>query len=628
MTKAWQSRYPALRSWKLRNFKSVVNTDIDFAPLTLIVGANSAGKSSLLQSILMMAQASSEETPGGFPLNGPLVGLGAFEEARTDFEPRDGDQISIGAQIAIPPMLRRYSFYSPRLFMLGMSVDDPADADQAVQTLDWEVTLSKDPESNGAVVGQSQVVLGQGEAVLGSLSAYPRPKGEQSPPMLAGNESRYGEGYKLDQHLDDGFEDSPYGARRRRSPRQADRQYDAVVFKAGVPVDALCVMSEAELFLQALDEFALDVRPRNLVRERRETGVNVPLFTTDVEPGADHLSALLSAPFARFVEVLRSESKMDFNVDEQIATEYGQAMRSESVAKSLRPALLETLTETVGGERSILAHLYEDTVRAIATIIPQYFSEGVLYLGPLREDPRVTYPHSIAGSTHMPLGRKGESTASVLLQSQSGGRSPARAGSGRYPLPSGVNTSSLVESVRAWVKKFELGQTLRVTDENRYGVAFKIDRRDLTSVGTGVSQILPVIVLCLMAQPGQVTLLEQPELHLNPALQQHLADFFLAMVKTGRQLIVETHSEYVITRLRRRVAEDDKDHVRRLFNIVFAEMDRDHHTRFRVIDVDEAGALGVDEWPTGFFDHAGHDVEAMMRHAMARRHGVRVAPDQ
>jgi predicted ATPase len=122
-----------------------------------------------------------------------------------------------------------------------------------------------------------------------------------------------------------------------------------------------------------------------------------------------------------------------------------------------------------------------------------------------------------------------------------------------------------------------------------------------------------------MARPGQLVLLEQPELHLNPALQQTLADFFLAMVRSGRQLIVETHSEYIVTRLRRRVVEDEKDEVRNLFNIVFAEQNDKGRTKFQVYDVHPSGALGAEEWPAGFFDQAGSDVEAMMRLTLSRR---------
>ena len=57
---------------------------------------------------------------------------------------------------------------------------------------------------------------------------------------------------------------------------------------------------------------------------------------------------------------------------------------------------------------------------------------------------------------------------------------------------------------------------------------------DLTSVGVGISQVVPVIVMCLLAPPGSLVLLEQPELHLHPALQQRLGDFLLACARAGR----------------------------------------------------------------------------------------------
>ncbi|WP_162528596.1 AAA family ATPase [Mycolicibacterium sp. CBMA 361] len=85
---------------------------------------------------------------------------------------------------------------------------------------------------------------------------------------------------------------------------------------------------------------------------------------------------------------------------------------------------------------------------------------------------------------------------------------------------------------------------------------------DLTSVGTGVSQVLPVLVMCLQAPPGSLLLIEQPELHLNPAVQQKLADFLLAIAASGRQLLVETHSDYLITRLRLRTAKDPTEDTR------------------------------------------------------------------
>jgi hypothetical protein len=53
----WENKLTSLRSWKIESFKSVAhNAHIDLAPLTVVVGANSSGKSTLIQSILLMAQ--------------------------------------------------------------------------------------------------------------------------------------------------------------------------------------------------------------------------------------------------------------------------------------------------------------------------------------------------------------------------------------------------------------------------------------------------------------------------------------------------------------------------------------------------------------------------------------------
>ena len=70
-----------LKSWRLVDFKSVRKAEIEFRPLTLLVGANSSGKSSVLQSILLAVQSvQSGASNGQFSLNGLLVDLGTFED--------------------------------------------------------------------------------------------------------------------------------------------------------------------------------------------------------------------------------------------------------------------------------------------------------------------------------------------------------------------------------------------------------------------------------------------------------------------------------------------------------------------------------------------------------------------
>ena len=95
----------------------------------------------------------------------------------------------------------------------------------------------------------------------------------------------------------------------------------------------------------------------------------------------------------------------------------------------------------------------------------------------------------------------------------------------------------------------------------QYGLDLDLD---ITDVGFGVSQVLPVVVRGFLAPRDSVTLVEQPEIHLHPKMQAELADLFIEMVlgrkrqHAGRRcLVVETHSEYLLKRLRRRLAEGE-----------------------------------------------------------------------
>ena len=78
----------------------------------------------------------------------------------------------------------------------------------------------------------------------------------------------------------------------------------------------------------------------------------------------------------------------------------------------------------------------------------------------------------------------------------------------------------------------------------------------LTDVGFGVSQVLPVVTLLQYVPEGATVILEQPEIHLHPLAQANLADVIInAALHRNVQVIVESHSEHLLLRLQRRVAE-------------------------------------------------------------------------
>jgi len=79
----------------------------------------------------------------------------------------------------------------------------------------------------------------------------------------------------------------------------------------------------------------------------------------------------------------------------------------------------------------------------------------------------------------------------------------------------------------------------------------------IKDVGFGYSQILPVIIKCLKPHYGTVgtVVIEQPELHLHPAMQAELGDMFIRGAQTNNHFFIETHSEHLILRLLRRIRE-------------------------------------------------------------------------
>jgi predicted ATPase len=80
---------------------------------------------------------------------------------------------------------------------------------------------------------------------------------------------------------------------------------------------------------------------------------------------------------------------------------------------------------------------------------------------------------------------------------------------------------------------------------------------NVADVGYGISQVLPVIVQGLLVPRGGVYMVQQPELHLHPDAQAAMADYFIHLVEQGVRVVVETHSENLLLRVRRRLAEND-----------------------------------------------------------------------
>jgi hypothetical protein len=122
-------------------------------------------------------------------------------------------------------------------------------------------------------------------------------------------------------------------------------------------------------------------------------------------------------------------------------------------------------------------------------------------------------------------------------------------------------------------------------------------RRDnLADVGFGVSQVLPILVRLALAPEGSIVLIEQPELHLHPEVQGHLAEVMVDIALQRKIcLFVESHSENMLLRLRRLVANGRIGP--EAVNVLVTSMGE-----VKRAGVDERGRIDLNAFPAGFFE--------------------------
>jgi len=235
------------------------------------------------------------------------------------------------------------------------------------------------------------------------------------------------------------------------------------------------------------------------------------------------------------------------------------------------------------------------------------------YLGPLRDNPKRIYRW--AGEEPSDVGRKGELAISAILAARNRGRyiSPGRKKKRR----------NLEETIALWLRKMGIIQrfSLRQIAEDRkdYEVqVWKTERSPdvlITDVGFGLSQVLPVLVLCYYVPEGSVLLIEQPELHLHPLAQCWLADVFIEVVQNRNvQIIVESHSEHFMRRLQRRIAE--KAIPAKKTALYFCSIDNSASKKEK-LDVDLYG--DIKNWPENFFGDEIGELTAKTEAAMQRQ---------
>jgi len=617
-----------LHQWHMENFKSVEEATIDLAPLTVIVGANSSGKSSLLQSILLAVQTAQGTSLGivegdRIPLNGSLVSLGSYP-----------DVLSLGSRgpvtlggTYVPDsgsamLARNVSRHAPPRSRLGRTAD----------AITWKLSFKGAPENEpGASLIHAielDVLAAEDEsderhvvAVFKSRRRSRRTAEANPMPVVTSRRSRLPA-----QRAFQSFVGSV------KLAGHAPRRTHGVSLSSNLPVSFLTTRNESAVVIDRWLEWLNSPASYLAAQRRMEEGQSRRGRESPDRrsPSDEELVELLMETAVKVVQTVRTKRLLAEELEP-----YEQRRRLHVMFRDLwpevsllaphqrrmAPEMAEVLERHVRrsigpGDKLLIED--DDLIEPIAGASLQlegFLATQVKYLGPLRQDPQAIYPPGPSPATGF-LGTKGEYTAGVLhAQGSRDVICPLRDGS--------AVLRPLRDAVSYWLTELRVGASLDTHSHGRLGIELSLREENLPralslmSVGVGVSQLVPVVVICLLAPPGSLLLLEQPELHMHPALQQRLGDFLLAIARTGRQLIVETHSEHIVARLRLRIAQDRSDEVIRAVKLVQAWRDSTGKTTYEGVATNAYG--GLDAWPPGFFDQTAHESQEILRAALVKK---------
>jgi predicted ATPase len=238
------------------------------------------------------------------------------------------------------------------------------------------------------------------------------------------------------------------------------------------------------------------------------------------------------------------------------------------------------------------------------------------YLGPVRADPRPFYPVS----EEPEVGTRGEGAVPYLLKHKDDVVPFVLASSEKT-----LRHAPLLRAINEWLAHMRVTPGLAIAPVESIAYTAFVRRWEansrpvnLAQVGFGVSQLLPVLIQGLRKPADAWILFEQPEIHLHPRLQAELGDFFLACARTGKTLMVETHSDHMVHRIRRRIAEDATGELADMVQILFVHAGTEDNPGSYVEPLRVAPDGSIENWPDDFLQDSADEALAILRARQAR----------
>jgi predicted ATPase len=179
----------------------------------------------------------------------------------------------------------------------------------------------------------------------------------------------------------------------------------------------------------------------------------------------------------------------------------------------------------------------------------------------------------------------------------------------------GNDAKHLLQQTQDWLNYILEGGKIKIEGQERTSsvLTMLLNNRNNSysykpaNVGFGYSYILPLIVTGLIAKPGEIIIVENPEAHLHPRAQARLSEFFTKVASCGIQVFIESHSEHILNGLRigalnSEIGIKNDDLTIHYFNESFIS---------EKLIINEKGK--IENWPYGFFDQQEIDLSTIFK---------------
>jgi predicted ATPase len=621
-----------INSLALQNFKSIDNKDpLTFKKLSILCGSNSSGKSSVIQALLMLGQTfSSKYLKSAVSLNGQLVRLGSFSDILNHVSTEKSIEIKVDLE-NLPEDTRIEGVNKIQLEFKFSGRDEqgkrfegdfhPSITSGRVLILRSDGTeeyIKFEPHENKALDAELFVVKELDERNTQLLS-------KEFPDFKIEGASR--------QDTIPNLIKITYDHNKKLSYLLVPYLINSPSYIKTIDAEHLSDLGEITIYRPVLDKIAAIIQQEY---EERLQNFELP---------------------KEIVDLINTNSKIDLNANTvkeylvkqamvlapelilQLFKQYPEGMNvsewrniTRQLDENVHKALLDFLIrhrETIQGVwrrnskiKWVKKTFVLPTLKKLDHYLSFIFVQHLHYLGPLRNEPQVMY-QAFDLSVPTKIGLKGEYTAAVLhINKNNKITYPSISSEREGKIEFTLKKDTLAVACTEWLTYLGVVTEVQTSDKGRLGYEVKVKTspgdalQDLTHVGVGVSQVLPIVVMALLSNEKDILIFEQPELHLHPKVQSRLCDFFLALSYGNRQSVIETHSEYIVNRLRLRIAQSRVDSILNSTSILFVEKD-EGKSKFRSIEISPYGSIL--DWPKDFFDQTDDEVESILLEASLKK---------